>query len=103
MKTAIAYHRARGEGSRFRVIGRERGYYGSGFGGVSVGDIGSNRKIFGPLLVGADHIRHTHDPAQNPFLRGLPEHGEEFADDLERVIALHDASTIAAVIVEPVA
>jgi beta-alanine--pyruvate transaminase len=103
MKTAIAYHRARGDGSRFRVIGRERGYHGSGFGGVSVGGIGSNRKMFGPLLVGADHIRHTHDPARNAFSRGLPEHGEEFADDLERVIALHDASTIAAVIVEPVA
>jgi beta-alanine--pyruvate transaminase len=103
MKTAIAYHRARGDGSRFRVIGRERGYHGSGFGGVSVGGIGSNRKMFGHLLVGADHIRHTHDPARNAFSRGLPEHGEEFADDLERVIALHDASTIAAVIVEPVA
>jgi beta-alanine--pyruvate transaminase len=103
MKTAIAYHRARGDGSRFRLIGRERGYHGSGFGGVSVGGIGSNRKMFGPLLVGADHIRHTHEPARNAFSRGLPEHGEEFADDLERVIALHDASTIAAVIVEPVA
>ena len=103
MKTAIAYHRTRGEGSRFRLIGRERGYHGSGFGGVSVGGIGSNRKMFGPLLVGADHIRHTHGPARNAFSRGLPEHGEEFADDLERVIALHDASTIAAVIVEPVA
>jgi beta-alanine--pyruvate transaminase len=103
MKTAIAYHRAHGDGSRFRAIGRERGYHGSGFGGVSVGGIGSNRKMFGPLLVGADHIRHTHDPARNAFSRGLPEHGEEFADDLERVIALHDASTIAAVIVEPVA
>jgi beta-alanine--pyruvate transaminase len=103
MKTAIAYHRARGDSSRFRLIGRERGYHGSGFGGVSVGGIGSNRKMFGPLLVGADHIRHTHEPARNAFSRGLPEHGEEFADDLERVIALHDASTIAAVIVEPVA
>jgi beta-alanine--pyruvate transaminase len=95
MKTAIAYHRARGEGSRFRLIGRERGYHGSGFGGVSVGGIGSNRKMFGPLLVGADHIRHTHEPARNAFSRGLTEHGEEFADDLDRVIALHNASTIA--------
>jgi beta-alanine--pyruvate transaminase len=103
MKTAIAYHRARGDGSRFRLIGRERGYHGSRFGGVSVGGIGSNRKMFGPLLVGADHIRHAREPARNAFSRGLPEHGEEFADDLERVIALHDASTIAAVIVEPVA
>lgn len=103
LKTAIAYHRARGDGSRFRLIGRERGYHGSGFGGVSTGGIVNNRKMFGPLITGVDHIRHTHDPARNAFSRGLPEHGVEFAEDLERVVALHDASTIAAVIVEPIA
>lgn len=103
LKVAIAYHRARGEGSRFRLIGRERGYHGVNFGGISVGGIVPNRKMFGTLLTGVDHIRHTHDPARNAFTRGQPEHGAEFADDLERLIGLHDASTIAAVIVEPVA
>ncbi|MFM7705978.1 MAG: aminotransferase class III-fold pyridoxal phosphate-dependent enzyme, partial [Rubrivivax sp.] len=86
-----------------RLIGRERGYHGVNFGGISVGGIVSNRKMFGTLLAGVDHIRHTHDPARNAFSVGQPPHGAEFADDLERVIALHDASTIAAVIVEPVA
>jgi beta-alanine--pyruvate transaminase len=103
LKTAIAYHRVRGEGSRFRLIGRERGYHGVGFGGISVGGIVSNRKMFGTLLTGVDHIRHTHDLSRNAFSRGQPEYGAEYAEDLERVIALHDASTIAAVIVEPVA
>ena len=103
LKTAIAYHRARGEGSRFRLIGRERGYHGVGFGGISVGGIVSNRKTFGTMLTGVDHIRHTHDLARNAFSRELPDYGVEFAEDLERVIALHDASTIAAVIIEPVA
>jgi len=103
LKMAIAYHRVRGEGSRTRLIGRERGYHGVNFGGISVGGIVSNRKMFGTLLAGVDHIRHTHDPARNAFSRGQPAHGAEFADDLERLIALHDASTIAAVIVEPIA
>lgn len=103
LKTAIAYHRARGDGSRFRLIGRERGYHGVNFGGISVGGIVTNRKMFGTLLTGVDHIRHTHDPERNAFTRGMPEHGAEFADDLERLVALHDPSTIAAVIVEPMA
>jgi len=103
LKMAIGYHRARGEGSRTRLIGRERGYHGVNFGGISVGGIVGNRKSFGPLLPGADHIRHTHDLSKNAFSRGVPEHGAELADDLERLVALHDASTIAAVIVEPVA
>src|SRR5262249_17927033 len=86
-----------------RLIGRERGYHGVNFGGISVGGLGPNRKSFGPLLPGVDHIRHTHDLARNAYTRGIPEHGAELANDLERLIALHDASTIAAVIVEPVA
>jgi beta-alanine--pyruvate transaminase len=102
LKIALAYHRARGEGSRTRLIGRERGYHGVNFGGISVGGMVANRKMFGTLLSGVDHIRHTHDP-RNLFTRGQPEHGAELADDLERLVALHDASTIAAVIVEPVA
>ena len=103
LKMAIAYHRARGEGTRTRLIGRERGYHGVNFGGISVGGIGPNRKSYGPMLVGVDHMRHTHDLARNAFSRGVPEHGAELADDLERLVTLHDASTIAAVIVEPVA
>ncbi|MEO5697646.1 MAG: aminotransferase class III-fold pyridoxal phosphate-dependent enzyme, partial [Burkholderiaceae bacterium] len=103
LKMAIAYHRVRGEGTRTRLIGRERGYHGVNFGGISVGGIVGNRKSFGTLLPGTDHIRHTHDLARNAFSRGAPEHGAELADDLERLVALHDASTIAAVIVEPVA
>ena len=103
LKIAIAYHRARGDGTRTRLIGRERGYHGVNFGGISVGGIGPNRKTFGPLLSGVDHMRHTHDPARNAFSRGVPEHGAELADELERIVTLHDASTIAAVIVEPVA
>jgi beta-alanine--pyruvate transaminase len=103
LKMAIAYHRVRGEGARTRLIGRERGYHGVNFGGISVGGMVANRKMFGTLLGGVDHIRHTHDPARNAFTVGQPAHGEELADDLERLVALHDASTIAAVIVEPVA
>jgi len=103
LKIALAYHRVRGEGSRTRLIGRERGYHGVNFGGISVGGIVSNRKHFGALLAGVDHIRHTHDLAKNAFTRGEPAHGAELADDLERLVTLHDASTIAAVIVEPVA
>ena len=103
LKIALAYQRARGEGSRFRLIGRERGYHGVNFGGMSVGGIVSNRKMFGTLLTGVDHIRHTHDLARNAFTRGQPEYGVEFADELERLVTLHDASTIAAVIVEPMA
>jgi len=103
LKIALAYHRARGEGQRFRLIGRERGYHGVNFGGTSVGGITGNRKSFGPGVAGVDHLRHTHDPARNAFSRGLPQHGVELADDLERLAALHDPSSIAAVIVEPVA
>jgi beta-alanine--pyruvate transaminase len=103
LKMAIAYHRARGEGSRTRLIGRERGYHGVNFGGISVGGIVSNRKMFGSLLTGVDHLPHTHLPGKNTFTKGEPEHGLELADELERIVALHDASTIAAVIVEPVA
>jgi beta-alanine--pyruvate transaminase len=102
LKMAQAYHRARGEGTRTRFIGRERGYHGVGFGGISVGGLVNNRKTF-LQLPGTDHLRHTHDPDRNAFTRGQPAHGAEFAEELERLIALHDASTIAAVIVEPVA
>jgi len=103
LKMAIAYHRVRGEGTRTRLIGRERGYHGVNFGGISVGGMVANRKMFGTMLGGVDHIRHTHDAAKNAFTVGQPEHGAELADDLERLVALHDASTIAAVIVEPIA
>ncbi len=103
LKIALAYHRARGDGSRFRLIGRERGYHGVNFGGISVGGIVSNRKMFGTLLTGVDHLPHTHLPAKNAFTRGEPEHGADLADELERIVTLHDASTVAAVIVEPVA
>jgi beta-alanine--pyruvate transaminase len=103
LKIALAYHRARGEGHRTRLIGREKGYHGVGFGGISVGGLPNNRKFFGSLLPGVDHLRHTLDLQRNAFSRGLPQHGAELADDLERMVLLHDASTIAAVIVEPVA
>ena len=103
LKIAIAYHRARGEGTRTRLIGRERGYHGVNFGGISVGGIVNNRKFFGTLLAGVDHLPHTHLPAQNAFSKGQPEHGANLADDLERIVALHGAETIAAVIVEPMA
>ena len=103
LKIALAYQRARGEGQRFRLIGRERGYHGVGFGGISVGGMVANRKTFGPGLPGTDHLRHTHDLARNAYSRGEPAHGAELADDLERLVALHGAETIAAVIVEPLA
>jgi beta-alanine--pyruvate transaminase len=103
LKIALAYHRAKGNASKVRLIGRERGYHGVNFGGTSVGGIANNRKVFGSLLAGVDHLRHTHDLGRNAFSKGEPEHGVELANDLERLIALHDASTIAAVIVEPVA
>lgn len=103
LKIALAYHRMRGEGTRTRLIGRERGYHGTGFGGISVGGIVSNRRTFGPGLPGTDHLPHTHDPARNAFSRGQPEHGADLADRLEDLVALHGADTIAAVIVEPLA
>ena len=103
LKMALAYHRVRGDASRTRLIGRERGYHGVNFGGVSVGGIVGNRKAFGTMLAGVDHIRHTHDLARNAYSDGQPAHGADLADDIERLVALHDASTLAAVIVEPVA
>jgi len=103
LKIALAYHRARGEGQRTRLIGRERGYHGVGFGGISVGGLVNNRRTFGSLLTGVDHLPHTHLPEKNSFTKGQPEHGAELADELERIIALHGGETIAAVIVEPVA
>jgi len=104
LKTAIAYHRVKGDGARSRLIGRERGYHGVNFGGISVGGIVTNRKMFGTLLGGVDHMPHTHTPGKNQFTRGEREEGGvDLASELERIITLHDASTIAAVIVEPVA
>lgn len=103
LKIAIAYHRARGEGTRTRLIGRERGYHGVNFGGISVGGIVNNRKFFGSLLTGVDHLPHTHLPELNAYTRGQPDHGAHLADDLERLVALHGPETIAAVIVEPMA
>src|SRR5262245_1111152 len=103
LKIALAYHNVRGQGQRTRLIGRERGYHGVGFGGISVGGIVNNRKFFGSLLNGVDHLPHTHNLKENAFSKGLPNWGAHLADDLERIVALHDASTIAAVIVEPVA
>ncbi|WP_245622584.1 aspartate aminotransferase family protein [Pseudoxanthomonas dokdonensis] len=102
LKIALAYHRARGDGQRTRLIGREKAYHGVGFGGISVGGLPNNRKWFGPLLPGTDHLRHTLDIQRNAFSQGLPAHGLELAEDLERLVALHDASTIAAVIIEPI-
>ncbi|MCR6670953.1 aspartate aminotransferase family protein [Devosia ginsengisoli] len=103
LKVALAYHRVKGDGARSRLIGRERAYHGVNFGGISVGGIVTNRKMFGSLLTGVDHMPHTHNLAKNAFSKGLPEHGVDLADELERIVTLHDASTIAAVIVEPVA
>lgn len=103
LKMAIAYHRVRGEGHRTRLIGREKGYHGVNFGGMSVGGMSPNRKMFGSLVSGVDHMRHTHNVPGNEFSKGQPEHGKELAEDLIRMIELHDASTIAAVIVEPLA
>ncbi len=103
LKIAIAYHNVRGEAGRTRLIGRERGYHGVGFGGISVGGIVANRRFFGPLINGVDHLPHTHSLEHNAFSRGQPEWGAHLADELERIVALHDPSTVAAVIVEPVA
>ncbi len=103
LKMALAYQRLKGEGARTRLIGRERGYHGVGFGGISVGGIVANRKMFGAMLAGVDHLPHTHDLEHNAFSRGLPAWGAHLADELERLVTLHDASTIAAVIVEPIA
>jgi len=102
LKIALAYHRAKGAGSRMRLIGRERGYHGVGFGGISVGGIGANRRAF-LTLPGVDHLPHTYSPEHTRFQRGQPAWGAHLADDLERIIALHGPETIAAVIVEPLA
>ena len=102
LKIALAAQRARGHGTRTRLIGRERGYHGTGFGGISVGGIVNNRRVW-QGLPGVDHMRHTHDIGRNAYSRGFPQHGAELADDLERLVTLHGAETIAAVIVEPVA
>ena len=103
IKMAIGYHRLRGEGGRYRIIGRERGYHGVGFGGISAGGMVANRKMFGSVMLpGVDHLPHTWSPAHMAFSKGQPTWGAHLADELERLVALHDASTIAAVIVEPV-
>ncbi|MGL4322672.1 MAG: aspartate aminotransferase family protein [Beijerinckiaceae bacterium] len=103
LKTAIAYWNVTGKGAKTRLIGRERGYHGVGFGGISVGGIVPNRKFFGSLLTGVDHLPATYDRANQAFTKGEPDYGAHFADELERIVALHDASTIAAVMVEPMA
>ncbi|MCZ8102791.1 MAG: aspartate aminotransferase family protein [Burkholderiales bacterium] len=103
LKIALAYWNVRGQGQRTRLIGRERGYHGVGFGGISVGGIVNNRKFFGGLLTGVDHLPHTYNRAEQAFSRGQPEWGAHLADELERIVTLHDASTVAAVIVEPMA
>jgi beta-alanine--pyruvate transaminase len=103
LKIALAYHKAKGEGSRTRFIGRERGYHGIGFGGISVGGMGPNRKQFGNMLTGVDHLNTTYNRAEQAFTKGEPAWGAHLADELTRLIALHDASNIAAVIIEPVA
>ena len=103
LKMALAYHKLRGEPLRSRLIGRERGYHGVGFGGIAVGGIAGNRKYFGPTLAGVDHLRHPLNIERNAFSHGLPQHGAEIADEFEqRLLALHDPSTVAALIVEPV-
>jgi beta-alanine--pyruvate transaminase len=104
LKMALAYHRARGEGQRTRFIGRERGYHGVGFGGISVGGMVNNRKVYsGALLPGVDHLPHTFNLKEQAYSKGQPAWGAHLADELERIVALHDASNIAAVIVEPLA
>src|ERR1700758_4631428 len=103
LKIALAYHHVRGEGARTRLIGRERGYHGVGFGGIAVGGIVNNRKHFGALLAGVDHLPHTYDREKQAFTKGEPEYGSHFADELENLVNLHGANTIAAVIVEPMA
>ncbi|MDU6325518.1 aminotransferase class III-fold pyridoxal phosphate-dependent enzyme, partial [Bradyrhizobium sp.] len=103
LKMALAYHQINGQGSRTRLIGRVRGYHGVGFGGTSVGGIVNNRKMFGTLLTGVDHIPATYDREKQAFTKGEPEYGAHFAEELENLVALHGANTIAAVIVEPMA
>ncbi|MEM6710772.1 MAG: aspartate aminotransferase family protein [Pseudomonadota bacterium] len=103
LKIALAYHKAKGQGGRTRLIGRERGYHGSGFGGISVGGIVNNRRFYGMLLTGVDHLPHTYSRAEQAFSKGEPEWGAHLADDLENIVTLHGAETIAAVIVEPMA
>jgi beta-alanine--pyruvate transaminase len=103
LKIALAYHNVRGNASRVRLIGRERGYHGVGFGGIAVGGIVANRRQFAPLFAGVDHLSHTYNRAEQAFSVGEPEWGGHLADELDRLVALHDASTIAAVIVEPLA
>ncbi|WP_440412059.1 aminotransferase class III-fold pyridoxal phosphate-dependent enzyme [Neorhizobium petrolearium] len=103
LKLALAYHHARGEGQRQRIIGRQRGYHGVGFGGLSAAGMGAHKKQFGMLLPGAAHMPHTHDLARNAFSRGQPSHGGEIADTLEQMLQTYDPSTVAAVIVEPIA
>jgi beta-alanine--pyruvate transaminase len=103
LKIALAYHRVKGDGGRTRLIGRERGYHGVNFGGISVGGMVANRKMFGAMIAGVDHLPHTYNRKEQAFSRGEPEWGAHLADELERLVALHDASTVAAVIVEPMA
>jgi len=103
LKIALAYHNVRGEGSRTRLIGRERGYHGVGFGGISVGGIVNNRRFFGGLLTGVDHLPATYDREHQAFTKGEPDWGAHLADELERIVGLHGPATIAAVIVEPMA
>src|SRR4030081_2577825 len=103
LKIALAYQQIQGQGTRSRLIGRERGYHGVGFGGTAVGGIANNRRYFGALLAGVDHLPHTYNREQQAFTKGEPEWGAHLADELERIVALHDASTIAAVILEPMA
>ena len=103
IKMALAYHRARGEPSRRIIIGRERGYHGVNVGGTMAGGIPGNRKAFPAMMAGVDHIRSTHDLARNAYSRGMPAHGAEFADELERLVLFHDPSNVAAVIIEPMA
>ncbi|MGH6794409.1 MAG: aminotransferase class III-fold pyridoxal phosphate-dependent enzyme, partial [Methylocella sp.] len=103
LKIALAFHNLRGEGARQRLVGRERGYHGMGFGGMAVGGIGANRKLFGTLVAGVDHLPSTYNRAKQAFTKGEPEWGAHLADELERIVDVHEASTIAAVIVEPMA
>ncbi|MGD1886074.1 MAG: aspartate aminotransferase family protein [Cohaesibacteraceae bacterium] len=103
LKIALAYHKVKGDAGRTRLIGRERGYHGTGFGGISVGGIVNNRKFFGSLLTGVDHLSHTYNRAEQAFTKGEPEWGGHLADELERIVTLHGPDTVAAVIVEPMA
>ena len=103
LKIALAYHRSRGEGHRTRLIGREKGYHGVGFGGISVGGMSPNRKMFGSMLPGVDHLKHTHNLEHNAYSIGQPKWGDHLADELSEILALHDPSTVAAVIMEPIA